>query len=181
MLPGWLSKSVIAPAALVTAILVLPHPQSDAKPQAISAPVVQTSPKIINFDALAAKGVDLLAKAQAGDGSAAITLSNYKGHYTMLTARTSSGGGELHQHYSDFLFVIAGEGTELTGGTLQNPRGLPDGEVRGTGLAGATPHLLHKGDVIHISAGTPHQAIETPGQTITLYVVKVREPETQPQ
>jgi quercetin dioxygenase-like cupin family protein len=76
--------------------------------------------------------------------------------------------------------VIAGEGTELTGGTLLNPKDQPDGEVRGTGVEGATPHILHKGDVIHIPAGTPHQAIEAPGQTITIYVVKVREPEAQP-
>jgi mannose-6-phosphate isomerase-like protein (cupin superfamily) len=174
-----LIKSVSIGSALLSGTLLLPRPQNDAKPPVPSAPEIQTSPETVNLDELAAKGVDLIAKAQAGDGSAAITLSNYQGHYTMLTARTRSGGAELHQHYADFLFVIAGEGTELTGGTLQNPKQLLDGEIRGTGLDGATPHHLHNGDVIHIPAGTPHQAIEAPGQTITLYVVKVREPETQ--
>jgi len=181
MHPAWLLKNVTAPAALVMVNLLLPPPQSDAKPQVPSAPVIQTSPETVNFHALALQGNDLLAKAQAGGGSAAITLANYKAHYTMLTARTRSGGAELHQHYADFLFVIAGEGTELTGGSIQNPKDSPDGEVRGTGLVGATSHLLRKGDVIHIPAGTPHQAIEAPGQTITLYVVKVRESDTQPQ
>jgi mannose-6-phosphate isomerase-like protein (cupin superfamily) len=171
-------KSVSIGAALSCATLL--YSQNDSKPPAPPTPVIQTSPETVNFDDLTAKGVALLAKAQAGNGSAAITLSTYKGHYTMLTARTRSGGGEQHQHYADFLFVLAGEGTELTGGTLQNPKENPDGEIRGTGLEGATSHPLHKGDVIHIPAGTPHQAIEAPGQTITLYVVKVREPETQP-
>jgi mannose-6-phosphate isomerase-like protein (cupin superfamily) len=176
-----LAKSATVGTALISATLLLPHPQKDVTPIPPTAPVIQDTPEAFNLDALATQGNELLAKARAGDGSAGITVANYKGHYTMLTARTRSGGGELHQHYADFLFVIAGEGTELTGGTLLNPRHLPDGEVRGTGLEGATPHVLHKGDVIHIPAGTPHQAIEVPGQTITIYVIKVHEPETQPQ
>jgi len=175
-----LAKSVSTGAAILTATLLLPHSQKDATPPPPAAPVIETSPEVLNLDALAAQGEELLAKARAGIGSSGITLANYKGHYTMLTARTKSGGGELHQHYADFLFVIAGEGTELTGGTILTPKDLSDGEVRGTGLEGATPHVLHKGDVIHIPAGTPHQAIEAPGQTITIYVIKVREPETQP-
>jgi mannose-6-phosphate isomerase-like protein (cupin superfamily) len=91
----------------------------------------------------------------------------------MLSARTQSGGGELHKHFADFLIVIDGEGTELTGGTMVDGKEGPNGEVRGTHLEGATPHVLHKGDFIHIPAGTPHQAIEAPGQTITTYVIKV--------
>lgn len=176
-----LTKSLSVGAALIAGLFILPHPQDNGKPQAPVAPVIQTLPETVNLDDLATKGSDLLARARAGEGSAATTLSTYNGHYTMLTARTRSGGGELHQHFADFLFVLAGEGTELTGGTLQNPKTLPDGEVRGTGLEGATSHPLHKGDVIHIPAGTPHQAIEAPGQTITIYVVKVREPETPSQ
>ncbi len=175
-----LAKSVNVGAALISATLLLPHPQKDATPPPPPAPAIQTLPETSNLDALATQAEELLVKARAGNGSSAITLANYKGHYTMLTARTKSGGGELHQHYADFLFVIAGEGTELTGGTLLNPKDQPDGEVRGTGVEGATPHILHKGDVIHIPAGTPHQAIEAPGQTITIYVVKVRELEAQP-
>jgi quercetin dioxygenase-like cupin family protein len=174
---AWIPKNVGLGIALLNICAFLP--MKPARPQAPSLPTTQTSPDTLNFEDLAAKGTDLLAKARAAEGSAAITLSTYPGHYTMLTARTRSGGGEAHQHYADFLFVLAGEGTELTGGTLQNPKELPDGEMRGTSLDGATPHPLHKGDVIHIPAGTPHQAIEAPGQTITLYVVKVREPETQ--
>ncbi len=159
-------------------LLLVPHLKQTVTPPA--APDLVTSPEVFNLDAMATQGERLLAQARSGNGSAAITLAHYRGHYTMLTARTKSGGGELHQHDADFLFVIAGEGTELTGGTLLNPITQPDGELRGTALEGATPHALHKGDVIHIPAGTPHQAIEAPGQTITIYVVKVREPETQP-
>ena len=99
----------------------------------------------------------------------------------MLTARSKSGGGELHQYFADFLIVVDGEGTELTGGTMVNANEFPEGEVHGTSLEGATAHALHKGDVIHIPAGTPHQSIEAPGQTIIIYVIKVQEPESSEQ
>jgi mannose-6-phosphate isomerase-like protein (cupin superfamily) len=138
--------------------------------------VIMTTPEVLNFDELAQRGKVLLELARSSGGSAAITLAQYKGHYTMLTARTASGGAELHGHFADFLFVVDGEGTEMTGGTMVDPRPGANGEVRGKTLEGATPHALHKGDVIHIPAGTPHQAIEAPGQTITIFVIKVEEP-----
>ena len=139
---------------------------------------ITTTPEELNFDQLAQQGKALLDQARQGSGSAGITLARYNGHYTMLTARTASGGAELHGHFSDFLIVVDGEGTEMTGGTIVDRKEGANGEVRGKTLEGATPHVLHKGDVIHIPAGTPHQAIEAPGQSITIYVIKVEEPAT---
>lgn len=144
--------------------------------QAGDKPALTTSPEVLNNDALIAQGHALLEKARAGTGSTSVTLANYKGHYTMLSARTASGGAEVHSRFADFLFVLEGEGTELTGGTVVDPKPQANGELRGTRLEGGTPHVLHKGDVIHIPAGTPHQAIEAPGQSILIYVVKVEEP-----
>lgn len=139
-------------------------------------PAITTTPEVLNMDQLAQRGKALLQQARNGSGSAGITLARYNGHYTMLTARTASGGAELHGHFADFLFVVDGAGTEMTGGTIVDRKDGPNGEVKGKTLEGATPHVLHKGDVIHIPAGTPHQAIEAPGQSITIYVVKVEEP-----
>ncbi len=139
-------------------------------------PAITTTPEVLNFNELAQRGKALLDKARSGNGSAGITLANYNGHYTMLTARTASGGAEMHGRYADFLIVIDGEGTEMTGGTIVDRKDGANGETRGKTLEGATAHVLHKGDVIHIPAGTPHQAIEAPGQSITIYVIKVEEP-----
>jgi len=141
-------------------------------------PAITTTPELLHLDELAQRGKALLDQARSGTGSAGITLARYNGHYTMLTARTASGGAELHGRWSDFLFVIDGEGTEMTGGTIVDRKDGPNGETRGKTLEGATPHILHKGDVIHIPAGTPHQAIEAPGQSITIFVIKVAEPAT---
>lgn len=148
------------------------------KAQETAKPAISTAPEELSMDELAQRGKELLEKARAGSGSAGITLGHFAGHYTMLTARTASGGAELHERWSDFLIVVAGEGTEMTGGTIVDRKDEPNGEVKGKTLEGATPHVLHKGDIMHIPAGTPHQAIEAPGQTITIFVIKVAAPET---
>ena len=149
-----------------------------AAAQAQATQPITTTPEVLNFDELTQRGKALLDQARQGSGSAGTTLARYDGHYTMLTARTASGGAELHQNWADFLIVLDGEGTEMTGGTIVDRKDGPNGETRGKTLEGATAHVLHKGDVIHIPAGTPHQAIEAPGQSITIYVIKVQAPET---
>lgn len=146
-----------------------------AQAQDAAKPVIVTTPEVVDLEGLLPQGRQLLEKARAGSGSAGVTLANYKGHYTMLTARSKSGGAEFHGKFADFLFVLEGEGTELTGGTMVDRKEQADGEVRGKTLEGATAHALHKGDVIHIPAGTNHQAIEAPGQSIIIYVIKVQE------
>jgi mannose-6-phosphate isomerase-like protein (cupin superfamily) len=129
---------------------------------------------------VATRGAEQLAKARASaGGSSGVTLAKYPGHYTMISARVKSGGAEVHANYSDFLIVVDGEGTELTGGTVVDAKQGENGETRGSRLEGATAQALHKGDILHITAGTPHQAIEGPGQTITIFVIKVEKPEVE--
>ena len=138
--------------------------------------VATTPADATSLDALTQQGRDLLQQATAGSGSVSKALAQYRGHNTLLNARTKSGGAEVHAHFADFIIVLDGEGTELTGGTVVDAKPQANGETRGTRLDGATAHVLHKGDVLHIPAGTPHQAIEDTGQGIVVYVIKVQEP-----
>ena len=167
-------------AASLTLLAVAPmlpaHAQNAAAATQTSDTAVTTQPEVLDFKALAEQGKALVEEARKGKGSQGIVLAKYNGSYTMLTARTQSGGAEMHEHFDDYLFVLAGEGTELTGGTIVDSKTGDHGEVKGSRLEGASAHVLHQGDVIHIPAGTPHQAIEAPGQTITIYVVKVEQP-----
>jgi mannose-6-phosphate isomerase-like protein (cupin superfamily) len=108
-------------------------------------------------------------------GSAAETLEKYPNHFTMLTVRTASGGAEVHEHYADLFWVIDGDATLITGGTVLNPTGAGSGETRGTELTGGSRQKLSKGDVVHISPNTPHQLLITKGHNFTYFVVKVKE------
>lgn len=175
MTSAWIAKTAVV-AAMVGLGSGFAMAQKGNVASGDTKPVMQTMPDVVNLEKLAEQGKELLAKAKAGSGSSGITLSEYPGHHTMLTARVKSGGAEQHMHFADFLVVLDGEGTELTGGTMVDRKEGANGENKGSKLEGATVHVLHKGDVIHIPAGTPHQAIEAPGQSITIYVIKVEEP-----
>jgi mannose-6-phosphate isomerase-like protein (cupin superfamily) len=55
-------------------------------------------------------------------GSAAETLDKYPGSFTMLSVRNANGGAELHEHYADIFFVVDGEATLTSGGTIVDPK-----------------------------------------------------------
>jgi mannose-6-phosphate isomerase-like protein (cupin superfamily) len=122
------------------------------------------------------KSASLAAEATKKGGYAAENLETYPGSTTQLSVRTASGGGELHMRWQDNFFVVSGEATEITGGHLVDPKEGALGEIRGTRVEGGESHVLHKGDVLHIAANTPHQIILAPGATFVYYVVKVEEP-----
>ena len=90
-------------------------------------------------------------------GSAAATLDKYPGSFTMLTVRNSSGGAELHEYYADIFFVVDGEATLTSGGTLLDPKTTAPGEIRGSAISGGVEQKLGKEDVVHIAPDTPHQ------------------------
>jgi mannose-6-phosphate isomerase-like protein (cupin superfamily) len=108
-------------------------------------------------------------------GSAGETLDKYPGSFTMLTVRNANGGAELHEHYADIFFVVDGEATLTSGGTVVDAKTTAPGEIRGSSVSGGVEQKLGKGDVVHISPNTPHQLSIPKGKTFTYFVVKVKE------
>ena len=142
------------------------------------AVIAQTTPAAdVNLRTTAemtAQAKTMLAEAKKSPtGLVAVTLEKYPGHYTMLTVRSKDGGAEVHANYSDFFVAEDGEATVMTGGTVVDGKELSAGETRGTKLEGGTPHVLHKGDILHILPNVPHQTMVANGKTFTYYVIKV--------
>jgi len=108
-------------------------------------------------------------------GSAAETLEKYPGSFTILSVRNTSGGAELHEHYADIFFVVEGDATLISGGTVVDPKTTAPGEIRGTAVSGGVEQKLGKGDVVHIASNTPHQLSIPKGKTFIYFVVKVKE------
>lgn len=164
--------------AILAATLALPAMHAQSSP-----PPMDTNPIDVRTAAEIDKQVhEFLEQARnKPDGSVSTTLERYPGHSTMLTARTKPGGAELHQHFNDIFVVLDGEAVEMTGGTIENAKETSPGEIRGARVVGGTPHLMHKGDVVHISPGTPHQTIVPPGKYFLYYVIKVQAPDTTAQ
>ena len=126
---------------------------------------------------LAEKAQALKQKAdQSGTGSASIVLEKYPGHFTMLAFRDRSGGAELHKEYADIDVILDGTCTLILGGTIPDAKTTGPGEVRGTSIQGGESTALHKGDILHIPANTPHQMLLPPGGTLTYFVIKALEP-----
>lgn len=140
----------------------------------------KSSVQLWTSDEFRHQGEELLAQAAKANGTSLAPLMRLPNQYTMLITRTSSGGAELHNRWCDYLVVLDGEGVELTGGSMVDRHDEADGEVRGTRLDGAQSHTLHKGDIIFIPAGTPHQTIEPPGKSITIFVIKAAAPDEKP-
>jgi mannose-6-phosphate isomerase-like protein (cupin superfamily) len=100
-------------------------------------------------------------------------LKTYKGHYSMVAYRESTGSSEVHEHEADIFVIEQGDGTLLTGGKLVNPRVEKPGELRGTSISGAEKVHYATGDIFHIPAGVPHQMLVEKGKPVTYFVVKV--------
>ena len=87
--------------------------------------------------------------------------------------RNASGQAELHQTKNDIFYVISGNCTLVTGGTVSNAKTTQPHEIRGASISGGQKRKIGPGDFLTIPAGVPHQMLLEPGTEITYAVVKV--------
>jgi len=100
-------------------------------------------------------------------------LAKYSNHLTMLAVRNATGSAEVHQHDADIFYVVSGEASLVTGGTVINPKTQSPGEIRGSSIRGGERHHLSAGDIVHIPAGVPHQLQINGHGPFAYFVVKV--------
>lgn len=112
------------------------------------------------------------AKAKGSSGS---ILGNYGTHAIQLSARTASGGAEVHAHFDDVMLVTEGTATLITGGTVVDGHTNGDGETHGSSIQDGVSQTISVGDVVHVPAGTPHQLVIAPGTPYSALVIKVKE------
>jgi mannose-6-phosphate isomerase-like protein (cupin superfamily) len=89
--------------------------------------------------------------------------------------RTAAGQVEVHEKETDIMYVVDGEATFVTGGTMLGGKQTKAGQFLGTDIQGGTTYHLVKGDMVVIPAGTPHWFKEVP-QFVNYYLVKVIKP-----
>ncbi len=92
-----------------------------------------------------------------------------------VNRRTAAGQVEVHDKETDTFYVLDGEATVVTGGTMIGGKVTRPAQQLGTSINGGETHHLVKGDVMVIPAGTPHWFKEVPKE-INYYVVKVIKP-----
>jgi mannose-6-phosphate isomerase-like protein (cupin superfamily) len=104
----------------------------------------------------------------------ATTLVNQPGlNFRASTGwRDRPGKVEVHENWTDVMYVISGDATFVTGGKMINGKPSAPGEIRGDDVAGGQTYHLQKGALLIIPAGVPHwlKSVESP---LVDYVVKV--------
>jgi mannose-6-phosphate isomerase-like protein (cupin superfamily) len=127
----------------------------------------------------------------AGDGSSNVTFVDHDKVTAALATggvlvtaqdlsvrgshRTGPGEVEVHEKETDVIYVIDGQATFITGGTIVGAKTASPGQLLGTDIRNGRSHQLGNGDVIVVPAGTPHWFKEV-SRPISYYVVKVIKP-----
>lgn len=108
-------------------------------------------------------------RAAFAKGLPLLETAAYKIH---ASRREAAGVGEVHVRDTDILYVLEGQATLVTGGTLVEPREVAPDELRGSAIAGGEAREIAKGDVVIVPNGTPHwfRSVQPP---VLYYVVKV--------
>jgi glc operon protein GlcG len=103
----------------------------------------------------------------------AILFKDSDKYMVHASRRETPGMAEVHSKDADIIYVLEGEATFVTGGTVVEPKTVAQDEIRGQEITGGDTHMISKGDVIIVPAGTPHwfKAIKGP---VLYYVVKAR-------
>src|SRR6266699_3930934 len=76
--------------------------------------------------------------------------------------RDKAGQVEVHEKETDVIYVVEGEATFVTGGTMVGGKSTKAGQFLGTDIKDGESHHLTKGDVIVVPAGIPHWFKEVP-------------------
>src|SRR5215510_4024939 len=92
-----------------------------------------------------------------------------------VNRRTGPGQVEVHDKETDTFYILDGEATIVTGGTMVGGKVSRPNQQLGTSINGGETRHLAKGDVMVIPAGVPHWFKEVPKE-INYYVVKVIKP-----
>lgn len=114
-----------------------------------------------------------LAQELDEESAASDVLGTYGNHHVEIALRKATGNAELHETQNDVFFVVSGEATLITGGTLVDPKMTEPYEFEGKTIQGGTRTRLAAGDVVHIPFKVPHQLIVEKGKEIEYFVVKI--------
>jgi len=106
--------------------------------------------------------------------------ADFGDHGLSITVHDKSGIAENHLATADVMIIQSGEATLVYGGEIVDPKTTAPNEVRGPSIRNGTTVHVSTGDVIHFSAGVPHQWLLDPGHQITYLVVHIDQPQAKP-
>jgi quercetin dioxygenase-like cupin family protein len=107
--------------------------------------------------------------AAIGKGGTLVTAPDLT---VMGSHRDAAGRVEVHDKETDVIYMIDGQATFVTGGTVVGLTQSKPGQSLGSEIKDGETHHLSKGDVIVVPAGVPHWFKEVQ-PSVSYLVVKV--------
>jgi mannose-6-phosphate isomerase-like protein (cupin superfamily) len=104
---------------------------------------------------------------------AAEQLGDFGNHTAWIAHREADGLAEIHQDWTDLMFVTSGEASLQVGGEIDAPYMEAPGEVRGPTAHGGAVRHLRAGDVVNVPAGVQHRFLIPAGTEITFFTMKI--------
>jgi len=121
--------------------------------------------------------VSFFAKAQIEEsfskGGKLLDESAGRNYMIYTSRREGPGQVEVHAKDTDILYVLKGNATIVTGGTMIDGKPIAADELRGREITGGETRQLVPGDAMVIPNGVPHWFKEVQGPFL-YFVVKVR-------
>jgi mannose-6-phosphate isomerase-like protein (cupin superfamily) len=154
-------RSLLIAAALTLAIPALAHAQEAAHPAKLFVP------------AAAAEAALAKSRAEHKPGNNVTVLVSVGPYPAQLEYRIPGAppSASVHKAQAEFIYIIAGGCTLITGGTLDNPKDN-GANLAGTGITGGASRKVAKGDYIMVPPNTPHQYSDIQGELamVTLHM-----------
>jgi len=110
--------------------------------------------------------------AAIGKGGSLVATPDYT---VTGSHRDKPGQVEIHDKETDIIYMVEGDATFVTGGTVVGLHQTRPGQSGGTEIKDGDAHHLTTGDVIVVPAGVPHWFKEV-HPSVSYYVVKVIKP-----
>jgi len=151
----------------VLCMFVLVSPWISVQSQSRQSPVVRIGAGAIDsaFRSIALTPGEFARELNAGD----------KGSYQFVVlSRSATGPAELHDDWTDIIFVQNGRAILQTGLSLVEKKSAEKGEWRGTAIANAANESAHAGDVLIIPAGIAHQWQPQGEKPFSYIILKLR-------
>ena len=154
-------------------LLIRSHRRGESKMRYLSVlAVFFTAAITLGAAAQSTTTVTYADQARVLKGGSLATAPDYT---VSVLRRTAAGQVEVHEKETDIFYVVDGEATFVTGGTMIGGKVSRPNQLLGTDIQGGQTHQLKKGDVIVIPAGVPHWFKEVP-QSIQYFTVKSIKP-----
>jgi mannose-6-phosphate isomerase-like protein (cupin superfamily) len=125
----------------------------------LAAPLSAQTPDPTRFAAAAdvkARIATMLRAMKPGQGFAWQPLVEGDGHVAALEIWKTPGRPAVHPDDAEYVMVVEGAGTMISGGTLVDAHAVKPDLTEGSRIAGGTTRTLKPGDVFLVPAGVPH-------------------------